>query len=282
MAGFGPVIAEVVNPLQIRAQLPVRIHLETGLLQPLQRCPLVDGLSITGQMQGVSEEVEPPGGHHFWIELPQGSGAGVAGVGEQGLTALVPLGVDRRKRAIRDEGLTTHLHPFRRIFDLQAQRNRTDGAHIRGDLFTAAAISPGGSSFEHAMPVTEGQGVAVDLQLAHHLQGCVGGSVQNFEKPLVPGAEVVAVEGVVEAEQTNAVLHAAEPICRCSSHALGGAIGSLQAGIRLLELQEFAVEAVVDRVFHHRSIENVIGVSCPIEQLTQLGRALLRISHSPD
>lgn len=39
------------------------------------------------------------------------------------------------------------------------------------------------------------------------------------------------------------------------------------------------IEAVVDRVLHHRSIKNVIGVAGTVEQLPQFRGPLVRISH---
>ena len=47
----------------------------------------------------------------------------------------------------------------------------------------------------------------------------------------------------------------------------------------LFQLEQLAIEAVVDRVLHHRSIENVIGVAGTVEQLPQFRGPLVRISH---
>ena len=123
MATLLPVVAEALDGGQVSAELPVRVHAETRRVQPLQSCPLAGGLGVTRQVQGVGEEVEPAGGHHLRIQLAQGSGAGVAGIGEQRFTPLLPFGIDRRKGGIRDEGFSSHFHPFRWVLDLQPQRN---------------------------------------------------------------------------------------------------------------------------------------------------------------
>ena len=201
-------------------------------------------------MQGVGEEIEAPGGDHLRIQLAQGAGAGVARIGEQCLATAFPFVVDGRERVIRDEGFAPHLHPFGRVIDLQAQGDRGDRAHVGGDLFTAAAISPGGGAFQHTAVVTQCKGVAIDLQFSDHLQRCVGGPVDHLEQPFVPGVEVVAVEGVIQAQQPDPVLHAGEALCRSTPHALGWAVRPLQARILLLQLEQLLVEAVVDRVLH--------------------------------
>ena len=118
-------------------------------------------------MQRVGKEIKSPSRHHLGIQLPQRAGAGVAGVGEQGVAAGCPFVVDRREGVIGDEGFPAHLHPFRWIVDLQPQRDRTDGAHIGGDLLTAAAIAAGCCPLQHPMAVAQGQGIAVNLELAH-------------------------------------------------------------------------------------------------------------------
>ena len=69
-------------------------------------------------MQGVSEKVEPASCHHLWIQLPQGSCTGIAGVGEQSFPAAVPIGVDLGKGGVRNERFATHLHPLRWMLDL--------------------------------------------------------------------------------------------------------------------------------------------------------------------
>lgn len=47
----------------------------------------------------------------------------------------------------------------------------------------------------------------------------------------------------------------------------------------LFQFDQFAIEAVVDRVLHQRSIEYVVGVAGTVEQLPQFRGPLVRISH---
>ena len=169
MALLFPAITEVLDRHQVRAELTVRVDPEACLLQPLQDSPLTVRLlaGTGGQMQGVGEEVEPTCRHHLRVQLSQGSSAGVAGVGEESLTATVPLGVDRCKGGVGNECLTANFHPGRGIVDLQTQWDRIDRSYIGCDLFAAAAVASGCSTVQHPVSVTEGQGIAVDLQLTH-------------------------------------------------------------------------------------------------------------------
>ena len=274
-----PAIAERLNAAEVRAKLPVGIHPKAGALKPGQGIPLRVRLGSAGEMDRVREEVQPPGGHHLGIQLPQGAGAGIAWVGEQRFSALPSLGIDRREGVIGDEGFAAHFHPLRWIVDLQPQRNRADGAHVGGDLLTATPVAAGGRTLQYAVAVTQCQGVAVDLELADHRQARARGAVEHLQQSLLPGAEVLTAEGVVQAEQANAVIHAGEPLAGWAADALGGAVGCLQARILLLKLQQFPIEAVIDRIGHLRCIEHVIRVGGAVEERAQFAGALPLIRH---
>ena len=157
-----PLGKEGLHGGQVGAERCIGIHPEACGLQPLQGLPLaggarwIGGLPVVGEVQGVGKEIKPPGRHHLGVELAQGAGAGVAGVGKKGVAALAPLGVDRRKGAVGDQGFTPHLHPGRRLLELQPQGHRGDRAHVGGDLLTALAVAAGGGPYQHAVFVAEG------------------------------------------------------------------------------------------------------------------------------
>ena len=90
------------------------------------------------------------------------------------------------------------------MVQLQAQRHALDRAHVGGDVLAPFAIAAGGGPHQQALLVAEGQGVAVDLQFAHHRQRgldlTAGGlAIEHLEQAAVPGLQVVGAEGVVEA-----------------------------------------------------------------------------------
>ena len=222
-------------------------------------------------MHRVGEEVQTPRRHHLGIELAQGAGTGVARVGEQRLAALGPLPVDRLEHRIGDQRLAAHLQPGGRIRQLQPQRHALDRAHVGGDLLALLAVAAGGGPHQHAVLIAQGQGVAVDLELAHHRQGRQrfaggGGAIEHLQQAPVPGLELLEAEGVIEAEQRDAVPHADEAVGRRAAHPLGGAVGAEQLRVGLLELQQFAIEAVIDRVLHQRRVEHVVSVGGAIEE----------------
>ena len=140
------------------------------------------------------------------------------------------------------------------------------------------SVAAGGRPHQDAVLVAEGEGVAVDLQLTDHRQRGARLAIEHLEQAAVPGLELAGVEGVVEAEQADAVAHAAEARRRCSPHALGGAIGADQAGVGTLQIQELAIEAVVDRVLHHGGIEHVVRVRGLVQKGTQFAGACLGLA----
>ena len=215
LAGPVPVAEEGLHRGQVGQALGVGVDAETSRLQPLQGLSLALGppwigssglgLPVGWQMQGVGEEIQAPGCHHPRIELAQGAGAGVAGVGEGGFALRQAVLVDGGKGGIGDQGLAAHLHPGRGMGQLQPQGHAGDRAHVGGDLLAALTVPPGGGPHQQAVLVAQGQGVAIDLELPHHLQGRQGTAgfplaVEHLEQAAVPGLQLFEAEGVIEAE----------------------------------------------------------------------------------
>ena len=69
------------------------------------------------------------------------------------------------------------------------------------------------------------------------------------------------------------MLDALEALSRSASHPLGGAVGGLQLRVGALQLEQFAVKPVVDRILHLGSIQYVIGMGGAVEQGAQFGSA---------
>ena len=63
--------------------------------------------------------------------------------------------------------------------------------------------------------------------------------------------------------------HAREALGWSAADPLGGTVGADQLGMGGLEVQQLAVEPVVHRILHLRSIEHVVGVGSPIQQAAQ-------------
>ena len=140
-----------------------------------------------------------------------------------------------------------------------------DGAHIGGDLLTAAAITAGGGAHQHPIGVAQGQGIAIDLELADVLALKLRAVLQLAPQASIPGLQFFGVEGVIEAEHANAVLNACEPLSGRAAYPLGGAVSTQQLGVLLLKVQQLPVEPVVNGIFEFRCIEHVIGVGSPVQ-----------------
>ena len=95
----------------------------------------------------------------------------------------------------------------------------------------------------------------------------------------MPCLQFIAVEGVIETQQADPMLNAAESFRRLPPHALGGAVGGDQLRLVLLKVGQFPVETVIDRVLHDRSIEHVVSVGGSVEQVPQFGGSPLQLRH---
>ncbi len=227
MALLLPAVIEGHHAIGSAGAFAVGIDAEARSFQPLQSIPLALGPHCIGwQVHRVSEEVQPSGGHHLGVELPQGARAGIARIGKEGFPALLALGVDGLKSVVGDEGLAAHFHPGRWLLELQSQRHRLDGAHVGGDLLTAAAISAGGGAHQHPIGVAQGQGIAIDLELADVLALALRVVLQLAPQASIPGLQLFGVEGVIKAEHADAVLNAAEPLSWRAAHPLGGTVSA--------------------------------------------------------
>ena len=84
MALLLPLRCKSLHRREICTKPGVGVYPEPCLLQPLQAAPLM-GLGygvIIRQVQRVAKKIEPAGSHDFGVELTQGTGAGIAGVGK--------------------------------------------------------------------------------------------------------------------------------------------------------------------------------------------------------
>ena len=160
------------------------------------------------------------------------------------------------------------------MIEVQSQRNRSDGAHIRSDLLTLFAVPAGGAPGQQPVLVTEGEGIAIDLEFPNHGQRRQGSFstwffVEHLQQAGVPAAQFFRAEGIVETEQRDAVSHAGESFGGRSSHPLSRAVCHHQLRMSSLQIKQFAVEPVVDRILKLRGIQHVIGMGRSGEQLPQ-------------
>ena len=91
----------------------------------------------------VEEKVERAAGGDLRIQLLEGAGGGVAGIGEHVLAGFFPLPVEALKTLRRIEDFAAHFQQPRHgaSFPAQRQGDRADGADVLGDVLAVGAVA---------------------------------------------------------------------------------------------------------------------------------------------
>ena len=251
-------------------QPPVGNDLETLAGQIVDRLRVGAECPPLRQLQIEHRDIQPPLGGNLGIQLPQGAGGGVAGIGHQRLALDLPPGVDLLEHAARH----VHLAPDDEPRQLLRQRHGdgADGAEILRHVLPHPSIAPGGAPDEHAVPVFQRHGQAVHLGLH-----AVGRVLQRYL--LQKAADLIVVEHVLQALQRHGVCHLLELRQRLVAHPLGGGIrGDLLRVLRLQLLQP-PQQVVVFVVRHGRRVQHIVEVSVLRQRAAQL-LYLLAIVHN--
>jgi hypothetical protein len=94
--------------------LAVGIDEKSGAVQPFQGFPLGLGIvGIFGEVQGVGEKLQAALGDDLGIQLAQGTGGGVAGVGKIGLSCLFSLSIQAFKFFEGQESFAANFYYWR-------------------------------------------------------------------------------------------------------------------------------------------------------------------------
>ncbi len=136
---------EGLHFLQGLAQPPKGVHREAEFGEGGEELHLGADLDPLGSAHGVEEDFEGAGGGDVWVKLPEASGGGVAGVGEEGLASPLPLLVELA------EGLLLHVHlapGLQKFWHLPVQGEKAEGhlfdrAEVAGDVLPHPAIPAG-------------------------------------------------------------------------------------------------------------------------------------------
>ena len=182
---------------------------------------IVDGLRVGGecpplrQLQIEHRDVQPPLGGDLGIQLPQGAGGGVAGIGQQRLALDLPPGVDLLEHAARHVDLAPDDEPGQ-LFR-QRHGDGADGAEILRHVLPHPSVATGGAPDEHAVPVFQRHRQAVHLGLH-----AVSRVLQRYL--LQKAADLIVVEHVLQTLQRHGVGHLLKLRQRLSAHPLGGRI----------------------------------------------------------
>ncbi len=214
-------------PVRLHRQRPARERLERGAVR---RQPLLRRRVRVDQL--IDERAEAARGDQLRIERPHRARGRVAGVGEQRLVGLLALAVDARERRARKEDLAAHFDGAAGAAAGQRQRQGADGADVGRDVLALDAVAAGDAADQRAGRVVgQRDAQAVDLQLGDVRQRLVAGA-ERPAQPLVEGARIRLVVGVVEAEHRHAVPRRGQAFEDGAADALGRRIGRDQLGMR--------------------------------------------------
>ena len=151
------------------------------------------------------QDVQAAAGRHLGVQLPQGAGGGVAGVGEEGLPPPLPLLIEGVEHLLGHEHLPPHDQPGGGVRDDHG--DRPDGAQVLGDVLPHPAVPPGGPPDEDAVLILQRHREAVHLWLHH-----IAGVRRRAPHPLVKLAQLLKVEYVLEGLQGHPMDHLLEGV----------------------------------------------------------------------
>ena len=256
---------EVVDADQGVEPLDALVDRNAGPGQPLEEIPVGGDARVGVEgAGGVAVDGQVAAGGDLGVELAQGAGGGVAGVGEQPLPGLALAAVELGEGLQGHEHLAPHLDDVGRRGQLEPAGHRPDGQHVGGDVLAGHAVAPGGGPHQVAALVDQRDRQTVELRLAHegHRLG------HEALEPLPPRLEVGEVECVIKREHRHQVGHRAER--DGAAGPLGRRVLRHQLGVLGLEGQEPPDELVVLGVGDLGLVELVVpGVVVP-DQLPEL------------
>ena len=267
------------NLVEVGVALRVGVDGEAEGGEPLEPLDLARGERPLAPADLVDVEGERPLGGDGRIELADGAGGGVAGVGEERFAPLGALGVHALEAALRHVDLAAHLEGRGKVAR-QGEGDGADRAQVGRDVLAAAAVPARGALHEASPLVGEGDGEAVDLRLRR--EGEVVAS-RAFGGAAVPVGQVLGAAGVAEAEEGGAVLDRGERLEGGGADALGGGVGGDELGEGFFQPAQLVQELVVLAVADLGRVEHVVAVVVVIDVRPQLfaaeSRLVLGVSH---
>ena len=162
-----------------------------------------------------ADDVQLAGCGHLGVQLPHGTGGGVAGIGQQRLPFQLPLCVQLFKYCLGHIDLAPDDQPLWGVFN--AQRQGANGAQVLGHIFACDAVTTGGTPDEHAVFVFQGHGEAVDFGL-HHIAAAFG---QRGIHPLPEGKKLLIGKHIGQALQRHLMPHRLKLGKGLTAHLLG-------------------------------------------------------------
>ena len=256
--------------LRAAAHAGQRHRLESPGLQRRQEIRVAREGRGLHRAHAVTEQVEGPAGGDLRVQLLEGAGGGVAGIGEHVLSSFFPLPVEALESVRRIEHFAAHLQQRRHgnPVPAQGQGDRADGADVLRDVLAVGAVAPGRADLELAVLVHQLHPDAVDLGLHHVLDGIFG--LQEPLNPLLEVRQLVGVGDVVQRQHGQGVPHGGELLHRRTAHLGGGRVGQRQLRMFLLQPAEAPEQLVVFGICDGRAVEDVVAMAVLLHLRAQL------------
>ena len=250
-----------LHPGDVRLQGVVN-HLEAQAFQPIQTGAVGVKGGAVPVLDVEQHDVQPPGGGNFGVQLAQGAGGGIAGIGEQGLSLQLPLLVEPGK------GLLGHIYlpPDNELaggpFDLHG--DGADGAQVFRHVLPHGAVPPGGAPDKHAVPVLQGHGQPVHLgfhQVFHPLRA--------LPHPAVKLLQLFRGEHILQGLKGHLVDHLLKGVQGLAPHPLGGGVRRDQLRVSRLQLLQLPEHPVVLKIGDGGVIQYIVVVVVLVQLLAQ-------------
>ncbi len=181
----------------------------------------------------------------------------------------------RRKASERKHHLAAHADPALpgRRSTLERERDVPDLLQVRRDVLARAAVAARRAHGQHAVLVDQLHACPVELGLPGIGHGLV--AAEDAAHPLVEGAHLGLLHGVVEREHGSPVGHGAERLGWGSSHPLRRRVGRAQLRVARLEILQLPEQRVVGRVRDFRMVFHVVEPIVPVQGGAELGHPRL-------
>ena len=143
-----------------------------------------------------------------------------------------------------------------------------------GDVLADLAVAPSGTLDEDTVLVAQRDGETIELQLdtepGHRL------TLQATLRSLIPAAQIIDVEGVVQRHHRDRVGDRRERLVDTAADPLGDRVRGDQLGIGLLERNEFVVEPIPFGIGDLGCVEFVVLLGVVVEGRPQFVDAVGR------
>ncbi len=218
----------------------------------------------------VADDLQRPAGGNGGIELAQAAGGGVAGVGEDRLSGLLPLAVQSLEIMQVHVDLAADLEQ-RRIIPLQHQRHGWHGLQIFSDLLAGCAVPPGGAELQPAIAINQLDRHPVHLQLADIIERLF--TVQKTPGAGIELAHLRGIEGILQGEHGEGVADRFEFLQRRGTDPLRGGSRGRQVREGFFQLEQFAEKPVILGIGNFRPVEYVVEIVVAVQFGAEFGVA---------